>query len=106
MLSKQEEQRDRYETLINDKRVRDQQREQGSAYIHHVEQPAGGRFAVIDQPTIVGLTANPQYPAASAPFQHDPVPDEPPLGFDNPALGPEEYSLAAAGQGPASAPGH
>jgi hypothetical protein len=30
---------------------------------------------------VVGSTAVPQYPQASAPFQHDPVPDEMPLGY-------------------------
>jgi hypothetical protein len=42
-----------------------------------------GRFAQVGAATVIGSTAVPQYPQASAPFQRDPVPDEPPLGFDN-----------------------
>jgi hypothetical protein len=105
MLESQLDQEERRRVLANDASVRRQQRERGSTYLDHVEPSAGGRFAVIDQPTVVGSTAIPQYPQASTPFQRDPVPDEPPLGLDNPALeleplGPPE----AQALGPTSAP--
>jgi hypothetical protein len=49
-------------------------------------QTPRGRFSQIDAAYVVGSTALPHYPQASTPFQRDPVPDEPPLGLDNPAL--------------------
>jgi hypothetical protein len=86
MLSKQEEILERKRTLENDRRLREQQ---GSSFFHqtHIDD-AGGRFAAISNPHIVGTSPVPNYPAASAPFQFDPVPNEPPLGWDNPALEP------------------
>jgi hypothetical protein len=84
MLNKQEEDRERRETLLNDQRVR----EQSGTFLSHTHMDEGGRFAQVTNAYVVGSTALPQYPQASAPFQCDPVPDEPPLGLDNPALEP------------------
>jgi hypothetical protein len=82
MLSHQEEQIERRRVLENDKRIR----EQGSTFLAHTHNDlAGGRFAAVGAATVIGSTAVPQYPQASTPFQRDPVPDEPPLGLDNPA---------------------
>jgi len=86
MLSSQEEQAERRRVLAQDASLRQQQG--GSAYIDHYMQEAGGRFSAHAAATVIGTTAIPQYPQASAPFQSDPVPDEPPLGLDNPAFDP------------------
>ena len=78
MMSKHEEQNDRLEILENEKRLRDQ----GSTYMAHTHNDAGGRFSAISNPTVIGSTPSPAsaYPAAF--LQHDPVPDEPSLGVD------------------------
>ena len=53
----------------------------------------------------IGSTAVPQYPAASAAHQIQ-LPDEPPLGFDNPELEPPTMPSPVEAQagGPADAP--
>jgi hypothetical protein len=79
MLSKQEEQAERRRVMQNDQRVREQ--DQAGTFLSHTHSDAGGRFTQIGAAYVVGSTAVPQYPAASAPFQRDPVPDEPPLGY-------------------------
>jgi hypothetical protein len=57
-------------------------------------------------PHVVGSTPIPKYPQAGPAFQADPVPDEPPLSFDNPAIegsaGTSSGSSAPAATGPAS----
>jgi hypothetical protein len=86
MLSSQLDQEERRSVLDNDRRVREQQREQGSTYLDHTHDLAGGRYAAISNPTVVGRDAPiTNYPAA-APHQFDPCGPEPPLGLDNPAL--------------------
>ena len=94
MLNKQEEDRERRETLLNDQRVR----EQSGTFLSHTHMDEGGRFAQVTNAYVVGSTALPQYPQASAPFQCDPVPDEPPLSAcDSPAFDPgPEVSPAQA----------
>jgi hypothetical protein len=95
MLSSQLDQADRKEVLENDKRVR------GSTFLDHTTNDTGGRFAQVGAAHVVGSTATPNYPQASAPFQCDPVPDEPPLGFDNPALNPSDLEpSSSAAQAP------
>jgi len=86
MLSSQEQQRDRVETLRQDLSVRRQQEEGGSMHAHALADAdtPRGRFSAVSAVHVVGSTAVPQYPQASAPFQFDPVGDEPPLGLDNP----------------------
>jgi hypothetical protein len=78
MLSKQEEQAERVGVMRNDARVRELQ---VSAYIHHQHDDALGRFREVGASNVIGSTAVPQYPAASALFRNDPVPDEPPFGY-------------------------
>ena len=87
MLNRQEEERDRRETLRNDQLVREQQ--QGGTYLSHTHSDLGGRYALVSPSYVVGSTAIPQYPAASGPFQRDPVPDEPFLSAcENPGFEP------------------
>jgi hypothetical protein len=59
---------------------------EGTTY-HAIAQldEVGGRFAVLGKPVVVGASAA---PAPVAGGQRDVVPDEPPLGLDNPALEP------------------
>jgi hypothetical protein len=100
-MTRDNEQRERRETLPNDQRG---VREQGSTFLAHTNSDAGGRFATVGAATVIGSTAVPQYPQASAPFQRDPVPDEPPLGFDNPDLEPPSSSAQATDPTSADAP--
>jgi len=83
ILSRQEEERERRETLENDRLVREQQR--GSTFHQHaVSQAAdlaGGRFGSLGAPHVVGSQPTPRYPAAAA-HQADPVGPEPPTGYD------------------------
>lgn len=88
MLSRQEEQSERREVLENDKRVR----EQGSTFLAHTHNGAGGRFAAISSPTVIGAEATPKYPQGPA-WCADPGSQmlEPPLSpHDNPALEPSD----------------
>jgi hypothetical protein len=89
MLSSQEEQEERRRVFVQDQSLR-------SSTLHqHAQADAAtpmGRFSAVSAAYVVGSTATPNYPAASAPFQCDPVPDEPPLGLDNPALEPSTLS--------------
>jgi hypothetical protein len=92
-------------------------REQGSTF-HQYDAVAEasietGRFSQINAAHVIGSSPNPssQYPAAAA-HQHDPVPPEPPTGYDvneMPPLEPstDSSSLAAVeetGGAPSSAP--
>jgi hypothetical protein len=99
--SKAEEQAERRRVLQNDARVR----EQGATFMSHTHSDAGGRFAKIGAASVIGSTAVPQYPAASAAHQIQ-LPDEPPLGFDNPELEPPTMPSPVEAQagGPADAP--
>jgi hypothetical protein len=91
------EQAERREVLENDKRLR----EQGSAYIHHQHDEAGGRFKEVGASNVIGTTEIPNYPAASPSWQIQ-LPDEPPLGHDNPTL--EVGSELPQGQGAPETP--
>jgi hypothetical protein len=97
MLSRQEEEQERRETLENDLRVLQQR---GSTFHQHAQAQAnelsGGRFAATGAPRVVGSTPNPaaQYPAASAAHQTE-LPPENPLGYsvdDMPGLEPSADS--------------
>jgi hypothetical protein len=112
MLSSQEEQADRLATLENDRRMLEQQR--GSTFHQHAQaqanDTAGGRFAAVGVPRVVGSVPNPssQYPAAAA-HQADPVGVEPPLGIDINAMpgleNPADVSVSpSADPGGAAAP--
>jgi hypothetical protein len=96
MLSSQEEQAERRRVLANDQRVR----EQSGTFLSHTHMDEGGRFAQVSNAQIVGADPIPNYPAASAAHQIQ-LPDEPPLGLDNPALEP---SMWVEARGPADAP--
>jgi hypothetical protein len=95
MLSKHIEQLERLEVTENDKALRGAS-SQGSTYLAHTHNDVGGRFAAISSPVVVGEKQIPQYPAAF--LQHDPVPDENPLGVDVNALEPcgEPHELRAS----------
>jgi len=111
MLSKQEEDQERRETLENDRRVREQSRNGDTGtYLSHTHSEVGGRFAIDEHQTITGVVspAPPPLPANSPWHGSDPVPDEPPLGYRidaMPELEPEPFSSASSVQatGPASA---
>ena len=104
MLSSQEEQAERKRVLAQDLSLRQQQEERRrvfaqdqslrrtSTFYQHAladaETPRG-RYSQVTTSYVIGSTPTPAtaYPAASAAHQIQ-LPDEPPLGFDNPALEP------------------
>jgi hypothetical protein len=96
----QREQEERRATLLNDARLREQQR--GATYSSFADafadEDRGGRFKTINQP--IHTAATPVYPEQppTSPFHHDPVPDEPPLGFSVNELQPtgEPHEIAAS----------
>jgi hypothetical protein len=93
MLSRQEEQSERREVLENDKRVR----EQGSTFLAHTHNGAGGRFAAISSPTVIGAEATPKYPQGPA-WCADQTGIEPPLNIDVNAIEPcgEPHEIRAS----------
>jgi hypothetical protein len=113
----QEEQADRRKYLENEKRLREQgTTEPKSTYASFAEafadEDRGGRFKAVNQ--TIHTAATPVYPEQppNSPFHHDPVPDEPPLGFsinEAPVVGePHEVErsireLGDAADAPASA---
>jgi hypothetical protein len=87
MLSSQEEQAERRRVMAQDASLR----EQGGTFHQHAQADADtprGRFSAVSNAYVVGSTAVPQYPAASGPFQRDPVPNEEPLGYAIDAVEP------------------
>jgi hypothetical protein len=86
-------------------------REQASTMFQHARSrandEAGGRSAAVNAATVVGSEPAVKYPAASTSWQIQ-LPDEPPLGFDNPALddptGGSLVSAPVATGGAAAAP--
>jgi hypothetical protein len=80
MLSRQEEEAERRRVFAQDQSLRT-----GTYMSHTHDDIHQGRFAAIGTAQVVGQSPVPQYPAASAAHQIQ-LPDEPPLGFDNPAL--------------------
>jgi hypothetical protein len=86
----QREQAQRRATLDNDRKVR----EQGGTFLSHTHSDLGGRYSAVGAQTIVGQTPNP-YPAASSSWQIQ-LPDEPPLGLDNPELEPSFLATSPA----------
>jgi hypothetical protein len=74
-------------TLLNDARVHEQQQSvrngDTSAYINHYSPELGGRFSNVGAASVVRTTPNPYPPLPeNNPWRSDPVPDEPPLGFE------------------------
>jgi hypothetical protein len=105
MLSSQEEQAERRRVFAQDQSLP----KQATTFHQFAQADADtprGRFAAVSAAYVVGSTAVPQYPAASTPFQHDPVGDEPPLGLDNPALEPSFLASLAQAPDPTSADAH
>ena len=108
MREDQIDQAERRATLDNDLKVL---RERGGTFFQHglaqANDMAGGRFAAVNTATVTGTTPIPNYPAASAAHQTQ-LPDEPPLGFDNPELesptGVPPVSPPVATGDPADAP--
>ena len=107
------DQAERRETLENDRKVREAEHQRllregatfhqfAQAFADEVNQ---GRFAATGAPRVVGSTPNPsmQYPAASTPFQSDPVGTEPPLGIDINAM--SEQNPADVSVSPSAATG-
>jgi hypothetical protein len=97
MLSKQEEQIERVGVMRNDARVREQQ---GSTFHQFAEADAQipGRFSAVASSYVIGSKSDISgaYPAAAAAHQIQ-LPDEPPLGLDNPALEPSSCEAQATG---------
>jgi hypothetical protein len=107
MLSRQEEEQERRETLENDRKVLEAERRrilrEGTTF-HQFGQSqandeAGGRFAAVNAATVVGAEPAMKYPQlpSSSPWsgaQPEPGP-EPPLGFENPAIEPSAVTLGA-----------
>jgi hypothetical protein len=102
------ENKERRETLENDRQVREQER---AATMHGLaiasaDDEAGGRFARVNPTMVVGATPIPRYPQlpASSPWAHDPVPNEEPLGYSvNDLEHATGFASAPAAQaGPAS----
>ena len=95
-----DEQRERRETLENDRRVREQQA-RGSTYLDHHHAELGGRFGAVETETITGrLSPQPPPLPASSPWAGpDMVPPEPPLGY---SVNDLEPSSPVGVTGPAS----
>src|SRR6516164_7919230 len=97
-----EDQAERRRVLLNDARVREQARNGDTGtYLSHTHSELGGRFALTEHQTITGVVspAPPPLPANSPWHGSDPVPDEPPLGYDinaMPELEPEPFSSASS----------
>jgi hypothetical protein len=99
MLSRQEEEQERRETLENDRLVLEAERRrilrEGTTF-HQFGQSqahdeAGGRYASISPISVVGADPTLKYPAAAA-HQADPVGIEPPLGYSVDQVEPIEPS--------------
>jgi hypothetical protein len=91
-ISDQEEQAERRRVLLQDADLRRQQEEaaqrakerSGTFFSHGLAAAndlGGGRFAGVNPTTVVGAEHAVKYPQAGPPFQRDPVPHEPPLGY-------------------------
>jgi hypothetical protein len=85
MLSKQEEELERRETLENDRKVRERQHRdlaaRGTTFhqFARADLEIPGRFAVVNKAELVGNSEAARYPAASSAHQTQ-LPDEPPFG--------------------------
>ncbi len=114
MINNDATMKEKRDVLRNDRRVRDQGSTsssgtsalEGSTFLSHTHNDIAGRFAAISSPHVVGTEAIPKYPAAF--LQHDPVPDENPLGVDVNALEPvgepHELKASIASLGPSLSP--
>jgi hypothetical protein len=105
--SKDEETKDRIETMRQDADLRRQERERGSTYLDHHHSELGGRFGSIETETITGRPspAPPPLPPSSPWSGQSPEPGiEPPLGYRIDEMVPLETPTvgSAVGTGPAS----
>jgi hypothetical protein len=95
MLSWQIEQEERRRVL--------REQDRPSSMMDHYTNEVGGRFTAEGAATVVGRDNPHPYPAASPSWQIQ-LPDEPPLGLDNPTLEPASPALPEAlATGPTSA---
>jgi hypothetical protein len=108
--SKDDEQRERIETMRNDLDVQRQQCErqsQGSTFLDHARvDDIGGRYGAVNDVTIVGRDGPPNYPQLpSGPWSgQNPEPGmEPPLGHSVNDLEPSAVLASAEAPGSASA---
>ena len=70
-----------------------------SVYLHHAQaaaNDAGGRFKKELEARVTGVPEYPRQPSHS-PWANDPVPDEPPLGFEIDAMEPGATSETEKG---------
>ena len=108
MLSSQEDQRDRRETQRQDLSVRRQQEQTGGTMHAFAVADAStprGRYSQVTTENVVGAKADiASAYAACSPALAVQLPDEPPLGEDNPALHPLGPASPAQAPGPTSAP--
>lgn len=111
MLSKQEEDRERRETLLNDLKLRQQQEEPRRVFAQDQSLPnkastfhqfaqadaqtPRGRFSAVDAASVVGANPIPNYPPAAA-HQRDPCGQEPSLGYRIDEMPLEPSSLASS----------
>jgi hypothetical protein len=105
MAGEEIDQAEKRRVLANDLSVLRQQRE-GSTYFQHthLEDEGGGRFSAINSATVIGTTPIPQYPElpTNLPSHHDPVPDEPPLGYAVDEMVPLETTAVSSSCGEAT----
>jgi hypothetical protein len=101
MLSSQEEQIERRRTFAQDQSVRAQATTM-HAFAQADAQTPRGRFSAVETATVIGSKAGiaSSYSACSSALAVQ-LPDEPPLGLDNPALEPARPDEAQATDGPA-----
>jgi hypothetical protein len=108
VLSKQEEEQERRETLENDRLVREAEHRrilrEGTTFHQHAQSAAndmaGGRFAAVNPTTVVGAQPLPTYPPlpSSSPWsgaQPEPGPEKP-LGYEISKLTPHELEPSMA----------
>jgi hypothetical protein len=101
MLSRQEEEQERIETLRNDLAVQRQQKQQSEAstYLEQYHSDVGGRFNVTEHETVIGRVSPkpPPLPAASPWSGSQPEPPiEPPTGYEINRLTPHELAPSMA----------
>jgi hypothetical protein len=118
MLTRQEEEQERRETLENDRLVREAEQRrlllEGTTMFQHGQSQADevsqGRFAATGVPYVTGsqpIPKIPQLPSSSPWSGTQPEPGiEPPLCFDNPAFEPStpNASVEVTGGAPSSSP--
>ena len=115
MLTRQEEEQERRETLENDRLVREAEQRrlllEGTTMFQHGQSQADevnqGRFAATGVPHVTGsqpIPKIPQLPSSSPWSGTQPEPGiEPPLGFENSALEPSTSHACVEATSPASA---